>query len=110
MEDNNDLIYDTSKLLKLLESISLVTESTTLQAIINCHLKELLGAQYVLMVPLLPASEEGLIQVVNDQILEKEFRFSVSCDQPPKLRRDFFGIARLCAQLENCLNKHGIAL
>lgn len=73
-----DFVYDTLKLLQLLESISLVTESTSLQSIINLYLKELLGAKYVLMVPLLPSSEEGLIQVVNDQILEKEFRFSVS--------------------------------
>lgn len=58
--------------------MSQITESTILQSIINMHLKELLDTPYVLMVPLLPSSEEGLIQVVNDQILEKEFRFSVS--------------------------------
>lgn len=90
IEENNqsksDFVYDTSKLLKLLESIALVSESCSLQSIINIHLKELLGAEYVLMVPLLPSSEEGLIQVVNDQILEKEFRFSVSF-HPPGLQR-----------------------
>lgn len=74
----NEFVYDTSKLLKLMESISLITDSTILQSIINVYLKELLEAPYVLMVPLLPTSEEGLIQVVNGQILEKEIRFSVS--------------------------------
>lgn len=74
----NDLVYDTRKLLRLLESISLITESKVLQSIINVYLKDLLGAPYVLIVPLLPESQEGLIQVVNDQILEKEIRFSVS--------------------------------
>lgn len=97
VEENSDLVYDTSKLLTLLESISLVTESTELQSIINCHLKELLGATYVLMVPLLPESEEGLIQVVNDQILEKEFRFSVSRSDSSGTR-DF---VKLSAQLAN---------
>lgn len=83
-EENNqstsDFVYDTSKLLKLLESMSLVTESTALQSIINLYLKELLGTPYVLIVPLLPSSEEGLIQIINDQPLEKEFRFTV-CSQ-----------------------------
>lgn len=78
-ESNQILVYDTSKLLKLMESISFVTNSTLLQSKINVYLKDLLEAQFVLLVPLLPESEEGLIQVVNDQILEKEFRFSVSC-------------------------------
>lgn len=82
IEENNqsatEFVYDSSKLLQLLESISIVTDSTTLQSAINVYLKELLDTPHVLMVPLLPASEEGLIQVVNDQILEKEFRFSVS--------------------------------
>lgn len=80
IQSTSDFVYDTSKLLKLLESISLVTESTALQSIINLYLKDLLGAPFVLMVPLLPSSEEGLIQIVNDQPLEKEFRFTV-CSQ-----------------------------
>lgn len=74
----NDFVYDTPKLLRLLESISIVTESKVLQSIINTYLKELLDTPYVLIVPLLPSSEEGLIQVVNDRVLEKEIRFSVS--------------------------------
>lgn len=82
IEENNqstsELVHDTTKLLQLLQSISLVTESTMLQSIINVYLKELLDAPFVLIVPLLPPSEEGLIQVVNDQVLEKEIRFSVS--------------------------------
>ena len=78
-EDSNpSFVYDTAKLLQLIESVSFVTDSTVLQSKINVYLKDLLEASYVLMVPLLPESEEGLIQVVNDQILEKEFRFSVS--------------------------------
>lgn len=77
-QSTNDFVNDTSKLLRLLQSISLVTESKVLQSIINIYLKELLEAPYVLMVPLLPSSEEGLIQVVNDRVLEKEIRFSVS--------------------------------
>lgn len=82
IEENNrsasEFVSDTAKLLQLLQSISLVTESTMLQSLINNYLRELFDAPYVLMVPLLPASEEGLIQVVNDQVLEKEIRFSVS--------------------------------
>lgn len=97
----NDLVYDTSKLLRLLQSISLVTESKVLQSNINIYLKDLLETPYVLMVPLLPPSEEGLIQVVNDQVLEKEIRFSVSFDEPlsyeneyEKIRRKFPFITR----------------
>lgn len=77
-ESNQSFVYDTAKLLELIESISFITDSTILQSKINVYLKELLDAPYVLMVPLLPESEEGLIQVVSEQILEKEFRFSVS--------------------------------
>lgn len=77
-DSNQSFVYDTAKLLQLIESVSFVTDSTVLQSKINVYLKDLLEASYVLMVPLLPESEEGLIQVVNDQILEKEFRFSVS--------------------------------
>lgn len=36
------------------------------------------GAPYVFLIPLLAASEEGLIQVIGDKVLEKEIRFSVS--------------------------------
>lgn len=77
-QSTNDFVFDTSKLLELLQSISDVTESTKLQILINIFLKEQLDASYVLMVPVLPSSEEGLIQVVNDRVLEKEIRFSVS--------------------------------
>jgi hypothetical protein len=83
--NNEDLVYDCEKLLHLLQSIT-HTESTAIQSKINLYLKELLDVEYVLIVPLLPASEEtptlseGLIHVVNDKVLEKEFRFSVSCD------------------------------
>lgn len=77
-DSNQSFVYDTTKLLQLIESISFITNSTVLQSKINVYLKDLLEAPYVLMVPLLPESEEGLIQVVNDQILEKDFRFSVS--------------------------------
>jgi hypothetical protein len=77
-DSNQSFVYDTTKLLELIESISIITDSTVLQSKINVYLKDLLEAPYVLMVPLLPESQEGLIQVVTDQILEKEFRFSVS--------------------------------
>lgn len=70
------------KLLELLESINSngFSEPTLLQSKINLYLKKLLNVEYVLLVPVLPASSqtsEGLIQVVNDNVLEKEFRFSV---------------------------------
>jgi hypothetical protein len=87
-ESNQSFVYDTAKLLQLIESISFVTNSTVLQSKINVYLKDLLDAPYVLMVPLLPESQEGLIQVVNDQILEKEFRFSVSLR--PEIDEIFF--------------------
>lgn len=90
----NDLVYDTSKLLRLLQSISLVTESKVLQSNINIYLKDLLQTPYVLMVPLLPPSEEGLIQVVNDQVLEKEIRFSVSFDEPLSCENEYEKIHR----------------
>lgn len=62
----------------LLATISCITDSITLQGRINLHLKEILDVPYVFMVPLLPESNEGLIQVVNDRLLDKELRFSVS--------------------------------
>ncbi|KAG5676827.1 hypothetical protein PVAND_006634 [Polypedilum vanderplanki] len=87
-EKNNDhkLVYDYEKLLSLLQNISenITNDSIKLQSQINMYLKELLQVEYVLIVPLLPASDEtqtlseGLIQVVNDKILDKEFRFSVN--------------------------------
>lgn len=85
-ENNNELVYDSQKILTLLEEISYtVTDSKILQSKINVFLKDLLEVEYVFQVPLLPSNEEdtqeqseGLIQVVNDRFLEKEFRFSVS--------------------------------
>jgi hypothetical protein len=77
-QSTNDFAYDTSKLLQLLESISPITDSTLLQRKVNVYLKELLETPHVFMVPLLQESQEGLIQVVNDRQLDKEFRFSVS--------------------------------
>jgi hypothetical protein len=79
---SEELVFDSSKLLQLLESISTVCESQALQSKINLFIKEILNVEYVLIVAILPAScentREGLIQVVNDNVLEKEFRFSVS--------------------------------
>lgn len=80
---NNNVQFDNSTmLLELLESINSngFSEPTVLQSKINIYLKKLLNVDYVLLVPVLPAScatSEGLIQVVNDHVLEKEFRFSV---------------------------------
>lgn len=70
--------YDTVKILELLQSISLLTDSLELQSKINVYLKDLLESRFCLMVPLLSASSEGLIQVINSKTLEKEIRFSVS--------------------------------
>lgn len=41
------------------------------------QLQELTNSPYVFLVPLLPSSEEGLIQVIGDKKLDKEIRFSV---------------------------------
>jgi hypothetical protein len=81
---NNEQFDSSAKILELLESINSngFSEPTVLQSKINLYLKKLLNVEYVLLVPVLPASSpstsEGLIQVVNDNVLEKEFRFSVS--------------------------------
>jgi RNA polymerase-interacting CarD/CdnL/TRCF family regulator len=88
-QSTNDFAYDTSKLLQLLESISPITDSTLLQRKVNVYLKELLETPHVLMVPLLQESQEGLIQVVNDRTLDKEFRFSVSRQSSPKKTKIF---------------------
>jgi hypothetical protein len=76
-------VDNTLKLLDLLEEINSngFSEPTVLQSKINLYLKNLLNVEYVLLVPVLPANSttsEGLIQVVNDKVLDKEFRFSVS--------------------------------
>lgn len=42
------------------------------------QLKKLTKSPYVFLVPILHSSEEGLIQVINDNVLDKEIRFSVS--------------------------------
>lgn len=83
-ENNHENSFDGSiNLLELLESINSngFSEPTVVQSKINLYLKELFDVEYVLLVPVLPAStttSEGLIQVVNDKVLEKEFRFSVN--------------------------------
>lgn len=82
-EINNDHFDSSTKILELLESINSngFSELTVLQSKINLYLKKLLNVDYVLLVPVLPVSSttsEGLIQVVNDRVLDKEFRFSVS--------------------------------
>nr|XP_029715884.1 uncharacterized protein LOC115259447 [Aedes albopictus] len=45
---------------------------------INLHLKKLTKSPYVFLVPILHSSEEGLIQVINDNVLDKEIRFSIN--------------------------------
>lgn len=95
--NNHDINHENNldsslNLLELLESINSngFSEPTVLQAKINLYLKELFNVEYVLLVPVLPASpttSEGLIQVVNDAVLEKEFRFSVNiCHMGYELR------------------------
>lgn len=85
-ENNNDINHEKNSfnLLELLESINSngFSEPTVIQSKINLYLKELLQVEYVLTVPVLPTNSsttsEGLIQVINDNVLEKEFRFSVN--------------------------------
>lgn len=73
---------DHTNIMELLKIISCVSNSLELQGYINMYLKKLLHVPHVFMVPIvdssLPESNEGLIQVVNDRVLEKEIRFSVS--------------------------------
>ncbi|CAD7085831.1 unnamed protein product [Hermetia illucens] len=66
------------KILDLCESLSNVTSSIEVQRLINKFLQEMTGAPYVFLIPLLAASEEGLIQVIGDKVLEKEIRFSIT--------------------------------
>lgn len=79
------LPLDTKTFLKLMQSntklfATKINYSINTNLLFSFHfqLKNLLNAPFVFLVPLLPSSDEGLIQVVNDQILEKEIRFSVS--------------------------------
>ncbi|XP_053665971.1 cGMP-dependent 3',5'-cyclic phosphodiesterase-like [Anopheles marshallii] len=65
-------------ILNLFQSLSATTNSLELQMKINLHLKALTKSPYVFLVPILHSSEEGLIQVINDNVLEKEIRFSIN--------------------------------
>ncbi|XP_058446873.1 cGMP-dependent 3',5'-cyclic phosphodiesterase-like [Malaya genurostris] len=65
-------------ILNLFQSLSSTTNSLELQMKINVHLKTLTKSPYVFLVPILHSSEEGLIQVINDNILDKEIRFSIN--------------------------------
>ncbi|XP_055641018.1 cGMP-dependent 3',5'-cyclic phosphodiesterase-like isoform X2 [Toxorhynchites rutilus septentrionalis] len=65
-------------ILNLFQSLSSTTNSLELQMKINLHLKHLTKSPYVFLVPILHSSEEGLIQVINDNILDKEIRFSIN--------------------------------
>lgn len=65
-------------ILNLFQSLSATTNSLELQMKINLHLKERTKSPYVFLVPILPTSEEGLIQVINDNVLDKEIRFSIN--------------------------------
>ncbi|XP_063702295.1 cGMP-dependent 3',5'-cyclic phosphodiesterase-like [Culicoides brevitarsis] len=82
---NQQLTSDAGKILQLIEKLSATTDSIELQIIINNHLKTLTNASYVFLVPLLPPNNEGLIQVINDKILEKEVRFLVSSSDIHKI-------------------------
>lgn len=64
--------------LNLFQSLSSTTSSLELQIKINKHLRELTGSPCVFLVPILNSSEEGLIQVINDNVLDKELRFSIN--------------------------------
>ncbi|XP_052864449.1 cGMP-dependent 3',5'-cyclic phosphodiesterase-like [Anopheles cruzii] len=65
-------------ILNLFQSLSATTNSLELQMKINLHLRALTRSAYVFLVPILHSSEEGLIQVINDNVLEKEIRFSIN--------------------------------
>ncbi|XP_053697304.1 cGMP-dependent 3',5'-cyclic phosphodiesterase-like [Sabethes cyaneus] len=65
-------------ILNLFQSLSSTTNSLELQIKINLHLKALTKSPYVFLVPILHSSDEGLIQVINDNILDKEIRFSIN--------------------------------
>nr|XP_029712454.1 cGMP-dependent 3',5'-cyclic phosphodiesterase-like isoform X1 [Aedes albopictus]XP_029712459.1 cGMP-dependent 3',5'-cyclic phosphodiesterase-like isoform X1 [Aedes albopictus] len=65
-------------ILNLFQSLSTTTNSLELQMKINLHLKKLTKSPYVFLVPILHSSEEGLIQVINDNVLDKEIRFSIN--------------------------------
>lgn len=69
---------DRTSIMELLAKISYTSDSIELQGHINEYLKKSLEVPHVFMVPLLPESNEGLIQVINARVLEKEIRFSVS--------------------------------
>ncbi|XP_041775595.1 cGMP-dependent 3',5'-cyclic phosphodiesterase-like isoform X2 [Anopheles merus] len=78
-------------ILNLFQSLSATTNSLELQMKINLHLKALTRSPYVFLVPILHSSEEGLIQVINDNVLEKEIRFSVVGNKHNTLIYDILG-------------------
>lgn len=55
-----------------------MAQKLTVIYLILFKIKELTGAKYTFLVPLLQSNEEGVVQVVNDELLENEIRFSVS--------------------------------
>lgn len=66
-------------LVRLLSSVSRAPDSLILQSTINEAVRKFLNfPEHVFMIPLIPDTNEGLIQVINDRVLEKEIRFSVS--------------------------------
>ncbi|XP_062545703.1 cGMP-dependent 3',5'-cyclic phosphodiesterase-like [Armigeres subalbatus] len=65
-------------ILNLFQSLSNTTSSLELQMKINLHLQKLTESPCVFLVPILHSSEEGLIQVINDNVLDKEIRFSIN--------------------------------
>lgn len=69
---------DPLRILKLCENLSSVTNSIQVQKLVNKFLQDVTGSPYVFLIPLLGGSEEGLIQVIGEKILEKEIRFSIT--------------------------------
>ncbi|KAJ6646421.1 hypothetical protein Bhyg_01632, partial [Pseudolycoriella hygida] len=63
-----------------------------MQILINKYLQELTNSPYVFIVPLLPSSEEGLIQVISDRKLDKEIRFSVPQEEIKETTSEGFNV------------------
>ncbi|XP_049549146.1 cGMP-dependent 3',5'-cyclic phosphodiesterase-like isoform X1 [Anopheles darlingi] len=106
-------------ILNLFQSLSATTNSLELQMKINLHLRALTKSAYVFLVPILHSSEEGLIQVINDNVLEKEIRFSINSSHfrsgshhngypfvIDDLNKDFSEVIEMVSALHVVGNKH----
>ncbi|XP_059616189.1 cGMP-dependent 3',5'-cyclic phosphodiesterase-like isoform X2 [Phlebotomus argentipes] len=75
--------------LTLIEELSIAgTDSIQLQCVVNRY--DVTGAPVAFLVPLIPTSDEGLLQVVGGKVLDKEIRFSVTSDDVNKVTKNGF--------------------